>query len=170
MPINPAAFERLRVIHRGVIPVTDGDMAGPLLKQLGQIHRAQERRVFAKQAQGEIYPWARLKPATIARKRRILGSAGKILVFSGETKARFITASRPQYIQRYVKPFMNFGASSDVAGYHVRGSANLPKRDMITKSSKQLREMRQGILAWWRGRVAQVLRGQHQLDTPERAA
>jgi hypothetical protein len=159
MPSNPEAFKRVRTIIEG-FAVTEGDLKGPLLTRLGTIHRAQERRVFSTQSQGEIYPWRKLSPAYAAAKKRLLGTVGKILVLSGETKERFIKKSRREYRQFYNRPYMSFGAVSNIASYHFKGHPPLPRRDMITKSSKQLRELRTAILAWYRNeRVPQALRG-----------
>src|SRR5258705_6545807 len=129
MPINPAAFQRLRILTNAC-QVIEADIAGPILTRLGQVHRKQERRIFASQgAEGRYGKWKALSPAYRLRKIRLLGSVGRILVLSGDTKDRFVTRSRPEYIQRYVKPLVQFGARSEVAGFHFRGSGHNPKRD-----------------------------------------
>ena len=160
MPANPEAFQRLRSLAHAC-EVTDGDIAGPMLRRLGQIHRRQQRRIFASQgAEGRHGKWASLSPEYQIAKRRLLGTVGKILVLSGDMRDRFISASRSEYIQRYVKPFAQFGAASEVAGYHFRGNSKMPRRDPVSKTEKQLVELRQGIIDWWtKERVPQILRG-----------
>jgi phage gpG-like protein len=163
MPVNEPGFERLRTILDMYV-VTDADIAGPLLKRVGQTHREQMRRVFAGESQGELYPWPRLSPAYALWKRRFLGTKGKILVLSGEMKERFTKASRTEYIQRYEKPYIQLGASDPIAAKHFLGVAPLPKRDMITKSKKQLRELVQTIVDWWnKERLPQLQRGEARL-------
>lgn len=164
MPANPQGFQRLRTLQEAFV-VTEADKAGPLLRRLGQIHRAQERRIFATEgAAGRSGKWAALKPAYLAWKIRQLGAAGKILVLSGETKERFVTPTRPEYIQRYVSPGMQFGARSEVAGFHVRGSGKLPRRDMVSKTETMLEELREGIIRWWTDeRLPQIQRGAAKL-------
>lgn len=160
MPINPKAFQRLRTLTQSC-EVTDADIAGPVVRRLGGIHRKQERRIFASQGgEGRYGPWAALSPGYLARKIRLLGAAGKILVLSGETKDRFLSPSRSEYIQRYVKPFIQFGAKSEVAGFHFRGGNKLPRRDPVSKTEAQIEQLREGIKAWWiNERVPQILRG-----------
>lgn len=165
MPVNPEAFKRLRTIQEA-LAVTEADLRGPILRRLGQIHRKQERRIFASEgAEGAFGKWAALSPGYAAAKTRMLGTRGKILVLSGETKDRFLSASRAEYVQRYIKPFMQFGARSEVAGFHFRGSGRLPRRDPVSKTARMLEELRQGIVAWYRNeRLPQVLRGAARLS------
>ena len=163
MPANPLAFQRLRV-GLEVFAVRDSDLDGVVLRRIGQTHRAQMRRVFQQQKQGELYPWKRLSPAYQAWKTRLLGRPGKILQLSGETLDRFTKKSRSEYVERYIRPSFFLGASSDIAGYHARGTATLPKRDMVTKSVKQMRELRQTLLIWYRTeRIPQAQRALRQL-------
>jgi hypothetical protein len=161
MPVNPQAFQRLRILQDGAIPVTEGDLAGPLLKALGAIHRKQEKRVFATQGIDGNSPWAALSPAYAVRKKRQFPGR-KILVRMGEMKKVF-TQTGPGYIQRYKKPLIQFGAISRVAGFHRSGSSVMPAREPVPKSVTHLEELRAGIMLWYRKRTAQVLRGAARL-------
>ena len=156
MPTNPAAFQRLRTLN-DAFAIREGDMQ-QLVRFLGPIHRAQMRRVFAIQSRGELYPWQKLNPEYAVRKAREYPGK-KILVRKGTMKDAFTKASNSDYRQFYRKPVASFGASSVIAGYHYRGNPPLPRRDMITKSNKQLRELQFGIEEWWKTkRVPQILR------------
>jgi hypothetical protein len=157
MPVNRQAFERLRILQNGAIPVTDGDLAGPVLIAVGQVHRKQERRVFATEGVAGDSPWAALSPVYAARKK-LLYPSRKILVRRGEMKEKFIKTGAG-YVQRYRKPFLQFGAVSRVASFHRSGTRFMPKREPVPKSKAQLVEMQRAILVWWRKRFAQVSRG-----------
>lgn len=179
---NPNAFKRLRKLS-DALKITNGDLAGPVLIRLGQVHRKQETAIFATEgAIGAFGKWPMLNPRYAKRKRRVVGRR-KILVLTGDTKGRFTKASSPYYIQRFSptaegKGIYQFGAASDVAAAHVHGNPGLaplrssvaglvfggkanrlPIRNMITKTAQQVAEIKTRLVDWYRKeRIPQVLR------------
>lgn len=181
------------------LEITARDMQGPVLTRLAQVHRKQEKRIFASEGkEGARGPWPDLSRPYAAFKRRVRGSEHPILVFSGDMKERFILPSRSEYIERAVfegrkgdkieRVKFQFGARSQIAVHHFLGSDTiqrskpgrgknkkkvkrtkpfrsvtfrtvLPKRDMVTKTGKQITELRNAFVAWYRNeRVPQVVK------------
>ena len=161
--VNQDGFKRLRTMAEA-LTITAGDLRGPVLVRVGQKHREQMKNVFASQgATSGRGRWAALSASYRARKRRLLGSAGKILVLSGDMRDRFITPSRAEYVQSFHAAgnlgIFLLGALSSIAGYHFRGSRRLPRRDMVTKTAGQIAAIRKVLVDWYRKeRVPQVLR------------
>lgn len=163
MPANPQEFQRLRVGLQA-FEVTDTDLKTVVLRRLGQVHRKQEERIFAAEgAAGRSGKWAALSPAYAAAKRKLFPGR-KILVRTGVMKEAFIRATNPDYVQRYVKPLMQFGARSRVATYHDTGTSTMPRRDPVGKTETQLEQLREAILIWYRKeRVPQAQRAMKAL-------
>lgn len=174
---NRPAFKRIRTLQEALV-ISDGDMAGPVLVRLGQLHRKQQTGIFTSQgATGGAGRWPALNPSYKKRKGR-----GKILQLSGDMKKRFTGAKNPAYVQRYVsqgggKGFFQFGAMSNVAAAHRAGNPalapnqsaaarkvfggrapRLPVRDMIKKSPEHMLQFRLTFIQWYHHRVAQVTR------------
>ena len=126
--LNTQAYPRLREAA-DALRITDGDMAGPVLIVMGNLHRKQQKAIFASQgAAGGTGKWAPLNARYLRQKqaggRRRGGGAsaslgagfnifsssaalgfsgrGKILVLTGDMKRRFTMASAPEYVQRYL--------------------------------------------------------------------
>jgi hypothetical protein len=125
--INRAPLERVRLATE-LLNITPGDMAGPVLIRVGEVHREQEKEVFSTQGATSIVGrWAPLSADYAARKkaallsgRRELKASGfkkkeersilrglmkrpismNILVWSGDMRDRFLRVARPEYIQR----------------------------------------------------------------------
>ncbi len=181
---NPYAFDRLRE-KTDALRVTKGDLAGPILVEMGALHRKQMNDIFrtegAAGAGGKFVP---LNPSYAARKKK-LGGRKKILQLTKDMVARFTKPKNPNYFQRYVdrgeSGVFEFGARSDVAAAHFHGNPalaapgsrsavakklfggvakNLPRRDMITKTQEQVTQFRLLFIAWYHKRVAQVMRHQ----------
>lgn len=176
--INRKAYERLRHCN-DLFAITPGDLKGPVLTRLAQVHRTQEKRIFASEGrEGGRGSWPPLSPAYAIHKRKKVGTK-PILVWSGDMKERFIKPSRREYIERALirekkgkveRVVFQFGARSVIATYHFRGftgtrtsskglvfSWRLPRRDMVTKSSKQIAAMRQAVIDWYqKERLPQV--------------
>jgi hypothetical protein len=162
--LNRRGMERVREIAKG-FEITAGDIRGPILSRAAAVHRKQEARIFASEGGvGASGRWPALSPEYAEHKRRALSPRRpKILVWSGDMKERFLTPSRKEYIERAVQRgkrwVLQFGASSEIAGYHYEGGPNLPKRDMITKTARQIGELRRSLVEWYRTeRVPQVRR------------
>ena len=178
---NAQHLRRLREIGEAVAPV----MSDPLLlRMLGSAHRDQMREVFATEgAEARRGPWPALNPRYAARKRKAVGGR-KILHLTGDTRDRFISPSDPAYVQQFIPTsktlgLFRFGARSDVAAAHLHGNPGLaprqssalarkvfgglaprlPVRDMITKTERQLAELRAVLKNWYLTRVKQALRG-----------
>jgi hypothetical protein len=158
---NPEVFKRLRTKAEALI-VSPGDFAGPVLVRLGQVHRRQEKAIFASQgAAGGSGRWPKLSPGYAKWKKRVFPGR-KILVLSGEMKERFTVPSRPEYVQRFTSSgqsggVFSFGAIDEVAVKHYRG-IKLPVRDMITKTAAQITELRNTFISWYAARVRQIVR------------
>ena len=163
MPAHPEAFQRIRVGLQA-FAVTDRDLQTHVLTRLGQIHRKQESAIFATQgAEGRTGRWAALAPGYAAWKAKHFPGK-KILVRKGAMKEAFLRVRNPDYVQRYIKPLMQFGARSAVAGFHFIGTGRMPRRDPVSKTEGQIAEMRVGILDWYRNeRVPQAQRAMRQL-------
>lgn len=180
---NPEGFSRVRSLAEA-LRVSAGDMAGPVLVELGKTHRRQQNRIFATEgAAGASGRWAPLNPRYAARKRARYGGK-KILQLTGETKDRFTKPTHTGYFQRFVPRgtsgagLFQFGAYSTVAAAHYFGipslarlrsrrsqivfggvAPRLPVRDMITKTAAQAQEILRTFVDWYRlKRVPQALR------------
>lgn len=186
--VNRQGFERLRSAT-DLLVITRGDLQGPVLTRVAQAHRKQEAAIFASEGgQGASGVWPRLSPA-YAQRKATAGRAGraavkgkkgkartaalralkapisqKILVWSGDMKDRFLSASRPENIEQFVQTsptggVFQLGASSTIAGYHFEGGPHLPRRDMVTKTREQVLAIWQAIVDWYRTeRLPQVFR------------
>lgn len=158
------------------------DMSDPaLLRTMGQTHRDQVRANFQTEgATGARGPWQALSPKYAKRKARLVG-ARKILDLTGDTKRRFTMAGHPDYIERYVpagpgKGIFMLGARSDVAAAHLHGNPRLvtsrvslrklfggvakrlPVRDMITKTTLNIRQLQSVMNDWYIARLKQRFR------------
>lgn len=179
---NPEAFERLRTQNKA-LRITGGDLHGPVLVRLGQVHRDQMRKVFTSEgAEGAAGRWPALSPVYEERKRKVLGQK-KMLVLTGRTRARLTVKNSPYYIQRYLSRsdtsgVYQFGALSSVAAAHQHGlpglaqgktsaaslvfggtAPRLPVRDMIMKTTMQMSQLQLRVLQWYTDeRIPQVLR------------
>lgn len=177
--LNMKAFPRIRTRIDALL-LQEADFRGPILTRLGQLHRDQEQRIFGSEgAAGARGSWPALSPAYAAHKRRKVGRK-RILVWSGDMKERFISPSRPEYVQSFIPTgraagLFQFGAASVLAGYHFAGGTSthrsrpkkgsgktyrvvLPRRDMVTKSPAQILEMQKEFIAWYRNeRIPQAL-------------
>jgi len=123
--VNREGFERIRSAS-DLFTITQGDMRGPILTRVSQAHRRHERRIFATEG-GESGRgrWPALSPGYAAIKRRKVPGK-KILVWSGDMKDRFISASRSEYIEEFVPEGAGgtilLGARSLIATYHFQGA------------------------------------------------
>jgi len=176
-------FKRIRSAAEA-LRISAGDLGGPVLVRMGQVHVKQMRRVFASEgASGASGPWPALSPNYEKRKRKVLGRRKK-LVLTGRTKERFTKASNPGYIQKFTGGdaggVFRFGAASDIAAAHRFGdpglagpqlqsaaaaiifsgtAKRLPVRDMISKTGGQIADLRARLAQWYREeRIPQVLR------------
>lgn len=179
---NPDGFRPVRTIAEA-LAISAGDMAGPVLVELGVIHRRQQNRIFATEgAAGGSGRWPALNPSYAARKRARYGRK-KILQLTGDTKDRFTKPTNIGYVQRFVprgtsgSGLFQFGAYSTVAAAHYFGNPllvrlrsrssrilfggvakRLPVRDLITKKAAMVDGFNFGLNTWYQKRVAQVLR------------
>lgn len=137
--------------------------------------------------------WPALNKRYATRKKKYVGRK-KILVLTGNTKARFTTPSSPYYIQEFIPGgvaggVFRFGAMSDVAAAHYHGRPELattrsgiaqllfggiakvlPVRDMISKTAAQLSAFNAAIVTWYRTeRVPQVLKAQGLISGENRS-
>ena len=176
------------------LTITPGDYAGPVLVLMGQLHREQQLAIFASQgARGGAGKWPALSPSYAAKKSGFRKAAGKgpglvfavgkrIMILTGDTKARFTVPTNPAYVQRFVPRgtsggMFQFGAYSDVAAAHLAGNPalapnqshaakrifggfakRLPVRDVITKSAAQMAAFLSVLKKWYAARDDQVLR------------
>lgn len=160
--VNRAAFERVRSAA-DLLTITLGDLQGPILTRVAQVHRSQERRIFASEGtEGRFGRWPALSPDYAKRKKK-LRPGRKILVWSGDMKDRFITPSRPENVEEFVPRGLGgtfrLGAVSEIAGYHFRGGSSLPMRDMVTKTREQVLACWQAIVTWYqKERIPQAQR------------
>ena len=75
--INRQAFERLRDLG-DLLKVTDGDLRGPVLTRVAQLHRKQEAAIFASEgAEGGAGGWPPLSPEYAKQKQRALTGGRK---------------------------------------------------------------------------------------------
>lgn len=177
--VNRSGLERVRRAT-DLLVITRGDLQGPVLTRVAQVHRQQEAAIFASEgADGAAGTWPPLSPDYAERKRRagrsgmaaVKGTKGKartaalralrrpisqkILVWSGDMKDRFLRHGRAENIERFVQTGpatgkFQLGAASKIAGYHFKGGARLPRRDMITKTTEQVAECWRAIVEWYR--------------------
>ncbi len=182
MSTNPEGFKRMRSMSEA-LKITPSDMAGPVLVVLGTIHRKQQKEVFATQGlvgAGGIFAPLSLRYAE--RKKKVVGRK-EILQLTGDLKRRFTERGNSNYIQRVTPAgkewLFQFGAVSDIAAAHLLGNPDiagsprsilsrkvfggtaprLPVRDLINKTDKQVVELEQGFVLWYRKqRIPQVLR------------
>lgn len=161
MPFDHKEAQRLRVGVKA-FAVTEQDLKTVVLVRLGQIHRRQEEIRFASEGlDGPDGKWPKLSEQ-YAYYKRTEYPGRKILVRTGSMKKKFINAKNPDYVQRYIKPVMQFGARSVVAAFHFTGTRRMPKRDPVSKSEAQAAQLRFGIVEWYRTeRIPQALRGIH---------
>jgi hypothetical protein len=194
--INREAFQRLRTVA-DALRISPGDVRGPILVRLGQKHREQMKRNFATEgATTKGGKWAPLNERYAKRKRRAFPRQ-RMLQLSGEMKRRFSERQDQHYIQEVVEATdsrwrFRFGAYDDVAAAHFHGEPDraaprvlatrraaassrvfggraprLPKRDMVTKSDEQVRELRRVVVIWYnKERVPQVLRAMGRFPGP----
>jgi hypothetical protein len=152
MQVSSRSFQAVRQATE-LFKVTPTDLGGQVLVRLGQVHRRQQEQIFQTEgAVGESGKWPRLSPEYARRKRRALrreqklqrtmrlllaGSiktgpskgapiSMKILVWSGDMRARFTEFGRPEHVERYVPTspttgVFQFGAYSDLAAIHKEG-------------------------------------------------
>ena len=179
---NRESFSRLRSMSEA-LKITVGDLQGPILVSLGRVHRRQQKLIFLSQGRlGASGPWRALNREYQERKGFTIGRS-KILLLTGRTQDRFLKATNPHYIQQFVSTgetsgFFRFGAASDIAAAHLRGNPDLapnqsesarsvftgkarrlPVRDMISKTAKQVAELRDDLERWYQqARVPQALR------------
>lgn len=179
---NPDGFKRLREMNEA-LKISAADYEGPILVELGAIHRQQQLRIFATQGTaGAGGRFAPLEKKYKARKREAFGIK-KILQLSGEMKRRFTKRSDPRYFQGFrgddTGGVFSFGARSSVAAAHRAGKPKLARRapraaksatifggiaqklsirDMVSKTAAQVEEIREGVRVWYRKRVEQVFR------------
>ena len=184
---NPDAFKRLRSMNEA-LKISAADFAGPVLVELGAIHRKQQLRIFATQGSaGAGGRFAPLEKKYKARKKKAFGNK-KILQLSGTLKRRFTKRSDPRYFQKFTGSDaggkFSFGARSSVAAAHKAGNpklarrapfaakaatifggqaSRLPVRDMVSKTAAQVAEIREGVRVWYRKRVEQVFRNHARL-------
>lgn len=177
--VNREGLERLRQVT-DLLVITRGDLQGPVLTRVAQVHRAQEARIFSSEgAEGGSGAWPRLSAAYAERKANagrsgraaVKGTKGKgriaalralkrpisqkILVWSGEMKDRFLRHSNPANIERFVQTSettgkFQLGAASEIAGYHFSGTSRMPVRNMIEKTPAQIQACWQAIVDWYR--------------------
>ena len=70
--INREGYERLRTLG-SLLTVTDGDLRGPVLTRVAQVHRKQEAAIFTSEgAEGGSGTWAPLSPEYAKRKQAAL--------------------------------------------------------------------------------------------------
>ena len=182
---NPEAFKRLRSMTEA-LQITSGDLGGPVLVRMGQLHRKQQKRIFASEgSEGQAGRWPSLSDRYDARKREVFGRR-KMLVLTGDMKDRFTRQTSSYYIQQFIpagggRGTFQFGAESEIAAAHLRGdpgiapeksetarlifggmAPRLPIRDMISKTAEQLDAFRLRLVQWYNEeRIPQVLRRLH---------
>ena len=130
------------------------DLRSLALPVLGKVHRRQQAAIFASQgAKGASGPWRKLSPGYAARKKKVAPRA-KILVLTTEMRNRFLKPGSKHYVQELQFRGANswaivFGARSRKAFRHFTGGKNLPQRDMVTKTTSQVSELRRRFVTWW---------------------
>lgn len=178
---NPYAFERLRE-KTEELRITKADLAGPVLVEMGELHRRQMNDIF--RTEGAAGGAGKFQPlsAAYAIKKKAVAARKKILQLTSDLKDRFTKPKNPNYIQRYIdrgdRGVFQFGARSSVAAAHFFGqpalagppasdkakkvfggiAPRLPRRDMITKTAEQVTQFRLLFIAWYNKRIAQVTR------------
>jgi hypothetical protein len=180
---NPEAFRRVRKTMEEGLALTNGDMAGPVLVILGQVHREQEKAIFGTEGRANVGGWPALSPPYAKKKRKL--TRRRMLNLTGDMKSRFTVPTNPAYVQRFVPRGINgsgvfqFGAVSAIAAAHLHGrpemaaikqsglsrkifggiARRLPVRDMISKTAGMVSQMNVALSNWYAKRVQQVLRG-----------
>lgn len=155
---NPEGIRRVRTLAQA-LGLPHADMAGPVLVELGVVHRKQENRIFATQGSaGASGRWPALSPGYAAKKRKQFPGK-KILQRTGDMKARLTKRSNPNYYQDYVprsaaRGTFRFGARSGLAAAHRAGTGPLPIRDMLTKTAAQVAEFQAALFKWYREKRA----------------
>lgn len=127
--VNRKAFPRIRSASDAFL-ITARDFQGPVLTRLAQLHRKQEKRIFATEgADGVQAGWDALSLDYQKKKQRLLGTPGKILVVSGDMRATFIEPTRKEYVERFIPigkdpkivgGTFQFGSRNVIAPYHYQ--------------------------------------------------
>lgn len=108
--------------------------------------RKKQTNVFATETDPETgKKWAPLKPATLAKKRR-LKQSHKILVATGRMRSSMKTPGHPDNIARLMttrkprKTTLFWGTNVPYAKYHMKGTPNMAARPFIVgPSNKDMR-------------------------------
>lgn len=161
MTSNPSEFKRLRARTEALL-LTDADKSGPLMVEMDREHVRQVTKAYTTEGATTQGGWPRLSPRYAAWKRKAFPGR-KILVRSGETRARFTRPNHPGHYRAFIRPFTYlFGADSSVQAKHEYGIGDpgqrLPRRSILTKTAQDIAAFQNALVQFYLKRVRQVLR------------
>lgn len=158
---NPAGITRLRTLVQAA-RLDDSDKAGPLLIEMSREHVRQVTQAYTSEGAASGSVWARLAPGYAAWKsKRFPGR--KILVRTGETRARFTKPGNPAFIRMFLKPWRyQFGAVSAVQTAHEYGIGSpgqrLPVRSILRKTPANIAAFQKVLVLFCVKRLRQIYR------------
>lgn len=121
--------------------------ASPAFRSMATLLRGSERKQFATQGGYASGGWERLKPSTVIEKAR-QGLKRKILQATGEMMRRFTRKTEPGHIEIVGRHQLVFGAESDIAKFHQRGTVNMPQRRPLEIRRQDRTEMVKRLQAY----------------------
>jgi phage gpG-like protein len=131
---NPmlAMFGRIRQTLDA--PTRDG--AGEGAMQAVHIYAGAMRRRFNDAAAGNG-EWAALKPATIARKKRLTAWPERILYLTGRLYSSLVP-DEPDNVFDVMSDRIRYGTATPYAGYHQQGGGRLPRRSILIPPNEDI--------------------------------
>jgi len=163
---NPEAIERIRVTTEA-LKLTDKDKAGPLRIELESVHVKQVNKAFKTRGVSTGRAWPAWKPGYAAWRAKNPGFGKTMMQLSKpwqgrpakELRRAFTLPGHPKSIGKFKKPFsFIFGASDDVAFKHEHGIGPLPRRSIINKTPKDIKQFVRTLLSFWDKRIEQATR------------
>jgi len=133
---NPmlAFFGRLR--NTLDAPNRDREGVGQGAMQAVHVYAGAMRRRFGEAAGGDG-TWPKLKPATIARKKKLTAWPERILYLTGRLYSSLVP-DEPDNVFDVMSDRIRYGTATPYAGYHQSGGARLPRRTILIPPAEEL--------------------------------
>ena len=165
--VNLGGIERIRN-GLAAIKLTDKDKAGPLKREMQDVHVRQVNRAF-KTKGGSVLggAWPGWSPRTFEWRKRHRGMGRTMMQLNKSWGGRepkqlrraFTLPGSPRFIGKFKKPFTyQFGAADSVAARHEAGAGRLPRRSVIAKTLKDIQDFAKQLQSFMNARIDQVVR------------
>jgi hypothetical protein len=157
---SPKGIERLRTKVEA-LRLTPADKAGPLMVEMDRECSRQFRQAFTTEGATSGSRWPDLSPRYAAWKRKVRPGR-KILVFSGDTRERFLMPTNSAHVRQFIPPFTyRFGAASEKAWRHEygvgEGKQRLPVRSVVRKTANDIKSFQRVLATFYIKRLRQVV-------------